>query len=282
MTFSTETKQDAALEAMMKFAPTIKNCFFNDVMITLSNLTEVIYQLDSVSDSHIMTNTVGRPLQGQDPMLEVIRKKKPLQISLPKEMYGFAMRLAIAPIFNDDQQIVGTISISRNNNDQSDLIDVAKTFTESSTQLNYSANELTSLSNTLASYMNIVNSAQTDLTEQMVDSTKILDMINTVAKNTRILGFNAGIEAARSGEHGKGFAVVAKEITKLADQTAGSVNDIKSVLHSMRTKVDEITVTIKNTIELAESQVHATSDIAQALEQLSTVADTIDDLAKKM
>lgn len=282
MSNATHTKHDPALETMIKFAPTIKNCFFNDVTITISSLTEVIYQLDAESDKNFTSNSVGHQLQGQDPMLDVIRKRKPVQISIPKELYGFAMRLAIAPIFNDDQKIVGTISISRNNSDQSNLLTVAKAFSASSTQLNNSANELTTLSNTLAHYMDEVNNAQGNLTEQMVDSTKILDMINSVAKNTRILGFNAGIEAARSGEHGKGFAVVAKEITKLADQTAGSVHDIQSVLSSMRTKVDEITQTIQNTIELADAQVNATSDIANALEQLGSVANTIDELAKRM
>lgn len=281
MVNSTLTKQDPALDALMKFAPTIKSCFFNDVTISISNLTEVIYQLNA-TDINNNNQSVGKPLQGQDPMLEVIRKKKPIQLTIPKELYGFAMRLAIAPIFNDANQLVGTISVSRNNSDQSNLVDVAKTFTESSNQLNNSANELTSLSNTLAHYMDDVSNAQENLSTQMVDSTKILDMINNVAKNTRILGFNAGIEAARSGEHGKGFAVVAKEITKLADQTADSVNDIQSVLSSMRAKVDEITSTIQNTIELADSQVHATTDIANALDRLSTVAETIDQLAKKM
>ena len=54
-------------------------------------------------------------------------------------------------------------------------------------------------------------------------------MINAVTKNTRILGVNAGIEAARSGEYGRGFGVVAKEITRLADQSAHSVNEIKQL-----------------------------------------------------
>ena len=37
-------------------------------------------------------------------------------------------------------------------------------------------------------------------TDKLKQQRRILDMINAVAKNTRVLGFNAGIEAARSGE----------------------------------------------------------------------------------
>ena len=75
---------------------------------------------------------------------------------------------------------------------------------------------------------------------QVETTTKILEMISAVAKNTRVLGFNAGIEAARSGEHGRGFSVVAKEITKLADQSASSVNEIKQLLDELNEKVDHV------------------------------------------
>lgn len=112
--------------------------------------------------------------------------------------------------------------------------------------------------------------------------TKILDMINNVAKNTRILGFNAGIEAARSGEHGRGFAVVAKEITKLADQSAESVTEIRNLLNRMKEMVDHVSDTMTHTQELTESQVIATSEISRALEQLSDVAERIDTLAHKL
>lgn len=107
-------------------------------------------------------------------------------------------------------------------------------------------------------------------------------MINNVAKNTRILGLNAGIEAARSGEYGKGFAMVAKEITKLADQSGDSVNEIRGLLQSMKEKVDEVTKTVNDTISLTNSQVHTTQEIATAIEQLTSVAKKIDALAHKL
>lgn len=41
-----------------------------------------------------------------------------------------------------------------------------------------------------------------------------LAIIRTTAVRSRILGLNASIVAARSGEHGKGIAVVANEVKK--------------------------------------------------------------------
>lgn len=57
-------------------------------------------------------------------------------------------------------------------------------------------------------------------------------MIATVAKiasYTRILAFNASIEAARLGDDGRGFAVVANEVRDLSRQTSNVLVDIAQV-----------------------------------------------------
>ena len=46
--------------------------------------------------------------------------------------------------------------------------------------------------------MHQLSTAQNEMHRQVETTTKILEMISAVAKNTRVLGFNAGIEAART------------------------------------------------------------------------------------
>jgi methyl-accepting chemotaxis protein len=65
----------------------------------------------------------------------------------------------------------------------------------------------------------------------------VVNIINNVAKQTNLLGLNASIEAARSGEAGKGFAVVANEIKKLADNTKISANYIKDMVKNLRNEI---------------------------------------------
>ncbi|AXJ97013.1 methyl-accepting chemotaxis protein [Sphingomonas sp.] len=54
----------------------------------------------------------------------------------------------------------------------------------------------------------------------------LLAGVARISSNTRIVAFNASIEAARLGELGRGFAVVADEVRDLARQTSGVVNEI--------------------------------------------------------
>ncbi|HEX4003876.1 MAG TPA: methyl-accepting chemotaxis protein [Candidatus Acidoferrales bacterium] len=71
-------------------------------------------------------------------------------------------------------------------------------------------------------------------------STRIGDVaksISQIAWQTKLLAFNAKIEAGRAGEAGRGFEVVAQEVKELAQQTAVATDGIAKEITAMREEV---------------------------------------------
>lgn len=62
---------------------------------------------------------------------------------------------------------------------------------------------------------------------------RVVTVINGIAKQTNLLALNAAIEAARAGEEGKGFAVVADEVSKLAMLAGTNASQIGIMVNEM-------------------------------------------------
>lgn len=98
--------------------------------------------------------------------------------------------------------------------------------------------------------------------------TGIISLIGNISEETALLSLNASIEAARAGEAGRGFAVVASEISKLADTTASSVENISTLIQ----EVDRL---IGAAVEQADVSVE---NINESSERIQIAVNTFDDI----
>ncbi|MFJ8236004.1 methyl-accepting chemotaxis protein [Ureibacillus sp. NPDC094379] len=276
-----QTTTNQTLQWLIHFAPMLKQLLSSDVSITISDLEKVIYHIPS-NEFKISNDSVGQTIRSDEPMYKVMQLNRVQVIDVPKEAYGIALKVAVAPIHGDKDEVIGSIAIVTSLSNHSKLMHVAQQFAASSEQISASTEELASSATDFNTYMNHLSNAQSDMSKQVDHTTKILEMINSVAKNTRILGFNAGIEAARSGEYGRGFSVVAKEITKLAEQSASSVNEIRTLLDQLKDKVNQVASIVKDTVEIANNQSTAITEISQTITHLTDIAEEIEDMAKKL
>ncbi len=67
----------------------------------------------------------------------------------------------------------------------------------------------------------------------------ILQVIDEVTEQTKLLALNASIIAAQAGEHGKGFGVVAHEIKELARRTTASTREIAEIVNGVKEETDK-------------------------------------------
>jgi methyl-accepting chemotaxis protein len=100
----------------------------------------------------------------------------------------------------------------------------------------------------------------------------VIDIINDISDRTNLLALNASIEAARAGEAGRGFAVVANEISRLADQTVGSIKEINDLI---KINDAEVQTGVENSDETLRT-------LGGMIGLLSTIGDFIDSFADSM
>lgn len=73
----------------------------------------------------------------------------------------------------------------------------------------------------------------------------ILQVIDEVTEQTKLLALNASIIAAQAGEHGKGFGVVAHEIKELARRTTASTREIAEIVNGVKDETEKAVMAIK-------------------------------------
>ncbi|OGO79395.1 MAG: hypothetical protein A2Y23_06060 [Clostridiales bacterium GWB2_37_7] len=104
--------------------------------------------------------------------------------------------------------------------------------------------------------------------EYIVETDRIIQYVNNISKQTKILGINATIEAARAGEQGKGFSVVANEVQKLADSSENFAKEITKILTKLSEEIREVEAVANNLSNLSERQVQASSNVNTAVHSL--------------
>ncbi|MDA3936188.1 MAG: HAMP domain-containing methyl-accepting chemotaxis protein [Actinomycetota bacterium] len=142
--------------------------------------------------------------------------------------------------------------------------------------------------NTLTSMEDIKTRSQSSankilsLGERSQQIGQVLDIINSIADQTKILALNAAIEAARAGEAGKGFSVVAIEIRKLAESVVNSTGEISGIMMEIQSAANELVIATEQEVKQVQSGVDLAHVTGESLDQILEMIEQTTVAAKEI
>ncbi|MFT5719786.1 MAG: methyl-accepting chemotaxis protein [Motiliproteus sp.] len=144
----------------------------------------------------------------------------------------------------------------------------------STAQMRTLEQRISNLSKEVSEGVTAINSLHQD--SQNIET--VLNVIVSIADQTNLLALNAAIEAARAGEHGRGFAVVADEVRLLAQRTATSTLEIRTIIEGLRLSSAQAVQVMNQQQQQAELSVQSTRHLVSQMQPVVTAIDQIQGL----
>ena len=124
------------------------------------------------------------------------------------------------------------------------------------------------------------------LSDKVKQIDNVMDAIGNITDQTKLIAFNASIEAVAAGDAGKRFGVVAQEVRRLANTVAEATDDIRQQLGEIKEAtynlVSSAEENAKTTEEGMASATATTESLEQILGSVGTTAEAIDQISRSI
>jgi len=266
--------------AFNDFAPLIGEMFPEGATLYITSLTEFAYRYDSQKFG-FPDIVVGSPVKENSPAKQAMNTRQPVVKELPPEFYGKPVQVLTFPLFDGDE-VVGTFGMGLPRENAGILREMATGLSRGLEEISAAIEEMAASAMQVTDNERHLNENINDIYHLSEDINDIMSFIKQIADETKMLGLNAAIEAARAGDVGKGFGVVAEEIRKLSDESKGTVVKIKELTDKIKDKIVETSQGSELTLRSSEEQAAASQEITASIEEIRSMAEKLDVIAKDM
>jgi methyl-accepting chemotaxis protein len=121
--------------------------------------------------------------------------------------------------------------------------------------------------------------ALADHTQQIGD---IIATVNEIAEQSKLLAFNASIEATRAGEFGKSFAIVAQEMRDLAGQSKQATREVRKLLSDIQKATEDAVQVTSRGYQQAESGFKLVHRVGEVMDGLGVVVKRSSDAGHRI
>ena len=265
------------------FAPIVADLFPEGASIYTTSLEQFVNVYHSKKFA-VPDIRVGNRMDDSSAAREAIRTKKPVVKELPASVYGVPVMAMSYPLFDEDDPalMVATFGIVVPRQNAVQLRELADNLNQNLGEISAVIQQLAASASEISNNERILHQNINEVHKLSDNINEILAFIKQIADETKMLGLNAAIEAARAGDVGKGFGVVAEEIRKLSDESKDTVIRIRALTDQIKDKIAETNVGSQQTLRATEEQAAATQEITASIEEITSLAEHLDTMAKNM
>lgn len=213
-----------------------------------------------------------------------IKTRQASSFELDDSHYGVAMKVITAPVFDDEQPdaIVGTYLMAISRQNAFNLQKMAQNYQESMIEIASAVEDNAIAASSINSSEEVLHENIIYIRQNADDIVRILEDINNIAGQTKMLGLNAAIEAARAGDAGDGFGVVAEEIRKLSDSSRGTAAMIKTLIDKVNTSITRAIESSQISLKASEEQAVVSQEINAQIEEMTSLIHELNRVAQEI
>lgn len=190
------------------------------------------------------------------------------------EGFGMAYIASAQPIF-DGGQVIGVLSAIISNEKMDNMRLLASELSSTVEEMTATNEGLATASMDVSKRLEELSNFSESMAGDIEQINVIVNLVKDLAMKSKILGLNASIEAARSGEHGRGFAVVASEIQKMSQSSTDSADSITRQLESIKQSIDQVNAS-------ANQIAGFTQQFAESMHELTDAYKGVHNTAEKL
>lgn len=213
--------------------------------------------------------------------LEAIRGRKPIIRQVPREVYGVPYMGRSIPLF-DGNEVIGCVIVAESLDAKEKLVNMAQNLSATIEQITAAMEENAAGLEKVASLGYQMEQVSEGNLESVKETDKIVDTVYNIARQSKLLGLNASIEAARAGNAGRGFSVVANEIRQLAEDSTVSTKKITDILEKLKLENQKVSKQSEELSLILNEIAAATEEVSASIQSLSGMSVDLVNMAENL
>jgi methyl-accepting chemotaxis protein len=111
---------------------------------------------------------------------------------------------------------------------------------------------------------------------------KVIEIINNITDQTKLIAFNAALEATSAGDSGKRFSVVAVEIRRLADSVIDSTRETEHIINEIDESINRMIIDSEKRAKSITRGLDSTSETSNTFMKIVSSAQTTTDASHQI